>query len=176
MTLFTQDFQSRDKLVEFANGRASRGFIEMFDPRHLTDEQFLTVEDGTQAATQLTMDLDGGGVSGGVAVDVSGVANGDEEALADAIAAVINGIVGGLLIAAVVVAEGTGPGSKAKIELLNDGVGALGNIDILQGIEGGGSPAVKFKTTGMAGGADAITTANIIRIMAENGRWILFWL
>lgn len=175
MTLFTQDFKSRAELVDFANGRAARGFVEMFDPRHLTDEQFFTINDGTQAATQLTIDADGGGVGGGTAVDVSAVADGDEDALAQAFVDAINAIGATLLITATKVSEGSGPGSKSKVELLNDGAGAF-NIDILQGIEGGGQPAVKFKTTGMAGGAVAITTANIIRIMVESGRWILFWL
>lgn len=171
MTLHSEIFSSRDALVQFANGKKARANIKMPIPRDLTDEQAITLDDGTNPATEFRIDADGGGVGGGaVSIDVSAVGDEDKAALATAVASAITGVGAGLAITATAAGE--------SVHLLNDANGAAGNTDIVQGVGGTGLsalPVVFGGDTKMSQGASAITSTDIIRIMENKGLWLLFW-
>lgn len=165
MTLNTADFDTRLALVNFVNGAVATGNFKMPDPRDLTDEQSVTLDDGTNPATEFRIDAGGDGVGGGAtAVDTSAVADGDKAALASAWQTAINGVGGGLAM--------TAAASGDRVGLVNDAAGVAGNVALIQG----GTRSVDFGLTGMSGGSDAIANANLFRIMKDsNNRWMLFW-
>ena len=172
MTLNSADFQSRRAMEDFANGKAAVAFLTVPLPRDLTDEQAITLDDGTNPAVEFRIDEDGGGVGGGAtAIDVSAVGAEDKDALATAFANAINGVGGGLAI--------TATAADSKIKLENDAAGSAGNTAIVQGAGGATLPSglpVKFGgDTEFAGGADAVVTTDIIRILKDGATWILFW-
>lgn len=170
MALNVRDFGSHAELVVFANGKAAGGLLTMPDPKDLTDEQALTVDDGTNPATVFRIDADGGGVGGGATpIDISGIANGDKDALATAVAGAVNGVAGGLAMVA------TAGGDK--VGLVNGAGGAAGNVALTQGVGGSGLEAlpIKFGIEGMSGGSEVIAFANIVAIREHHERWYLFW-
>jgi hypothetical protein len=118
-----------------------------------TDGQTFDLDDGVNPATVFEFDVDGGGVGGGnVAIDIS--ADVTAEDVRDAIVAAINGAASLDITAS--------PDGFTKAKLLNDAVGASGNIAIATvgsppgtfiGMQGGGLGWIAF---GSAGNIDAI--------------------
>lgn len=164
MTLHTQAFDSEQELLRFANGAAARAVLLMVPPQHLTDEQSMTLNDGTNPAVEFRIDRGGDGVGGGAtAVDISAVAADDKNALATALASAINGVGAGLAITATAVGD--------KVVLVNDATGIAGNTQILQS-----QSAYLFEgATQFEGGEAGITTTNIIQIDHQDGVWRIFW-
>lgn len=164
MTLNHRTFATPKDLLEFCNGAKAKGILRMPDPKDLTDEQVLTISDGTNPAKNFRIDLGGDGVGGGAtAINVSAVAAGDRAALATAVAAAITGVHASLTIVPTAGAD--------KVALLHDNNAASGNVAIS---ESGGT--LGFNPTGMDGGFDVIdTTTKIVNITREDGRWHLYW-
>lgn len=163
MPLNAKDFDNVKEMLKFANGFAARSYLVMPEPQHLTDEQILTLNDGTNPASNFRVDLAGDGVGGGAtAINVSGITT--KAALATAVANAINSIAGGLTV------QGTAEGDM--VNLLNSAVGAAGNQAI---VESGGS--VTFaQGRNMTGGATAVTPVGDFHPREVGGRWWLFWM
>lgn len=167
MTLNLHTAESPQALLDFANGKKASGYIKCPPKRHLTDGQTLYLDDGTNDDT-FEIDWDGGGVTGSnIAVDLSGVADDDPNGVAVVLAAAITG-------ASVTFVPSVAAGDD-KVSLLAAAVGAAGNNPIVQAMEGGGDVPYAFETEGVDGGADAVTTSDIVGIRRYDHLWYLFW-
>lgn len=123
---------------------AATGTITAVGGASLVDGETFTISDGTNVATVFEFDSGGGVVGGHVAVAFTG---GDSAAtVAASILAAINGVGGGLLVTA-------SSGGGALVNLVNDVVGAQGNVALAETVANAG-----FVVSGMTGGlADATT-------------------
>lgn len=159
--MLVKDFDTAALLADAVNGAVARGRITVPLPEHLTDGQTVTVEDGTNPATVLEMDVAGDGVGGGnVQVDTSAIADGRKDLLATALETAINAIVGGLTVTA------TAEGDKLLLEA--DAADDTHNVALTQS-----SAPVQFELEGMSGGFNSIPQANISEINHVRGRWYL---
>lgn len=156
-------YGSLRELAEGLSGKQASGRIRAIDPIHLTDGQKIDIDDG-DTIYEFEIDTDAGGVgAGNVQVDTSSATT--KALLATAIANAING-------SAITI---TATANGEWVDLVHDTPGVVGNVPIVQSMEGGGDVPYTFDVQGMDGGTEEVVAGDIAAVMAESGRYTVLW-